>query len=262
LSKLPAKLYEFHVANLRSLGTAIQVLARAGRASLAAGREYELPSFTGALALLLGVESEARLSKLLHERGGFSDTQRLVIYGQHTQLERWESAIETAFRKHYGVPRAPLTDKVVPHTAYHRYRTLQLVLQHDLAPIINVRNKLAHGQWTYPLNDSCDDVVSELYLALRDETLLKLEIRRNLVNRMAAAVQDLVVSKPAFERDFDKHYAAFADASTRLRTTNYARWCDLLRLKAERGRDQRMSVGGRLSSPLDGNVQILLDHQS
>ena len=240
--KPPAKLYEFHVANLRSLSEATDVLARAGRAALAAGREHELPPFTRTLALLLGVESEARLSKLLYEPAGFRDNERQTIRDQSTQLERWQSAIETAFRKHYGVPRAPLTDKVVSHTAYHRYSTLQSVLEQDLAPIINVRNKLAHGQWVYPLNNEGNDVASELYVALKNETLLSLEIRRHLVTRMTSAVQDLVVSRPAFERDFDKHYTAFAHASTRLRSVDYSRWRDLLRQKSERGRIKRTTA--------------------
>ncbi len=140
--KPPDKLYKFHVANLRSLSAATDVLARAGRVALAASREHELPYFTRALALLLGVESEARLSKLLYEPEGFSGDERKTIREKKTQLQRWQSAIEMAFRRRYGVPRAELTDNVVTHTAYHRYETLQSVLDRDLAPIISVRNKL------------------------------------------------------------------------------------------------------------------------
>ncbi len=82
-------------------------------------------------------------------------------------------------------------------------------------------------------------------MALKDETLLSLEIRRHLVKRMTSAVQDLVVSRPAFERDFDKHYTAFANASTRLQSVDYELWRDQLRDRSQRGRIKRAASPGQ-----------------
>ncbi len=197
------------------------------------------------LALLLGVESEARLSKLLYEPGGFRDHERQRIRAKSTQLERWQSAILIAFRKLIpGAASSPSLIKSFPTPLIIATSTLQSDQEHDLAPIINVRNKLAHGQWAYPLNNEGDDVASELYLALKNETLLTLDLRRHLVTKMNAAVQDLVVSRPAFERDFDSHYTALAHASTRLRSVDYQRWRDLLHQKSERGRIKRATAEG------------------
>jgi hypothetical protein len=234
--KPPAKLYEFHVANLRSVTAALDRFARAGREALARGRDRELLSFTRGFALLLGVEAEVRLSKMLYEPRAFTDLECESIQGKQTQLERWYASIECAFRKHYSVPKALLSDKTVPHDAFHRYSSLRVVLEKDLAPIITARNKLAHGQWVYPLNDAADDVVPDLYKALNDEKLLGLELKRHLIKHLAAAVHDLVVSKPTFERDFEEHYRAFAQASIRLSRIDYVAWEKRLRDKAERGR--------------------------
>ena len=237
--KSPAKLYEFHVANLRMIGSAIQHFARAGRDALAHERNGEVASFIRGFALLLGVEAEARLAKLLYEPSGFDDAERALVSARPTQAERWETAVELAFRRHYGVPKAPLTETVLQHSAFHRYSTLNRVLEGKLSPVIRARNKLAHGQWEYPLNDTCDDVVSDLYKALADETLLGLELKRHVTKHLISTIHDLVVSKPTFERDFDIHYRAFVDASMRTERANYTTWAQTLVDKARRGRDKR-----------------------
>ena len=237
--KSPAKLYEFHVANLRMIGSAIDHFARAGRDALAHERNSEVASFIRGFALLLGVEAEARLSKLLYEPSGFGDSERASVFARSTQAERWETAVELAFRKHYGIPKAPLTETVLLHSSFHRYLTLNRVLEDKLSPVIRARNKLAHGQWEYPLNDTGDDVVSDLYKALADETLLSLELKRHVLRHLISAIHDLVVSKPTFERDFDIHYRAFVDASLRTERADYTTWARILVDKARRGRDKR-----------------------
>lgn len=237
--KSPVKLYQFHVANLRTVGSAIDHFARAGRDALARERNSEVASFIRGFALLLGVEAEARLAKLLYEPGGFGGSERAVVFARSTQAERWSTVVELAFRKHYGIPKAPLTETVLAHSAFHRYLTLNQVLGDELSPVIRARNKLAHGQWEYPLNDMGDDVVSDLHKALADETLLSLALKRHVIRHLSSAMHDLVVSKPTFERDFDIHYCAFVAASVRVRRADYTKWAETLIRKARRGRAKR-----------------------
>ena len=97
--KSPAKIYEFHVANLRMVGSAIDHFARAGRNALGHEREGELASFIRGFALLLGVEAEARLAKLLYEPSGFADAERASVSARPTQAERWETSVDTQNRQ-------------------------------------------------------------------------------------------------------------------------------------------------------------------
>lgn len=200
--KSPAKLYEFHVSNLRIVGSAIEHFARAGRDALAHERNGEVASFVRGFVLLVGVAAEARLAKLLYEPNGFGDSERALVLARSTQAERWEMVVELASGKHYGIPKAPLTETVLAHSAFHRYSTLNRVLQGKLSPVIRARNKLAHGQWQYPLNDTGDDVVPDLYKALADETLLSLELKRHVIRHLISAIHDLVVSRPTFGARF------------------------------------------------------------
>jgi hypothetical protein len=54
---------------------------------------------------------------------------------------------------------------------------LSEMLAKDLSSIIELRNKLAHGQWVYPLNNDSNDVAQEQMDALRVENLLSLQFK-------------------------------------------------------------------------------------
>lgn len=242
--KTPEQIYRFHVANLRSVGIALDHTARAGRDAIRRRQSSELASFVRAYSLLLGVEAETRLCKLSYERGGFAAEARAAMLTRDTQLERWRATIETAFRMHYHVSHAQLGVLTLPHDAFHRYATLQSIVKDQLGPVIAMRNKLAHGQWAYQLNAEGDDVAQDMFDIMRKETLFSLEQKRHLARHMAAAIHDLVVSPPTFAKDFERHYADFIQTRARLERVDCARWEQSLQARHDRGIAKRRQLSG------------------
>jgi hypothetical protein len=106
----------------------------------------------------------------------------------------------------------------------------------DLRSIIELRNKLAHGQWVYPLNSDGDDVAQEQMDALRVENLFSLQFKKNLLESLSSAIHDLVVSKPTFERDFDDHFRRIVETQRNLKNRDYKKWANGMREKYERGK--------------------------
>jgi hypothetical protein len=233
------KLYQFHVANLQEIDRAMERVARSLRAAISQNDEITVSSFMRLYALLLGAWAECRLRKLSYEPQGFDDAERGVIRAESTQLKQWQKAVEIAFRRQYKIPKATLTDAVLPHSAYSRYETLSDMLANDLSSIIELRNKLAHGQWVYPLNNDGDDVAQEQKDALRVENLLSLQFKKTLLESLSATIHDLVVSKPAFERDFDNHFRIIVETRRNLQKRDYKTWAEGLRQKYQRGKDKR-----------------------
>src|SRR2546427_18894 len=82
--------------------------------------------------------------------------------------------------------------------------------------VIVLRNKLAHGQWAYPLNEQLDDVAQSQMDALRDENILSLKQKSGLIEAFCDSIHDLVVSPPTFERDFDNHFRRVAQLRANL----------------------------------------------
>jgi len=235
LMDTPDKLYKYHVANLRELDRAFERLARLLRSAVAREDEVVASVLVRIQTLLLGVWAENRLAKLLYEPSGFSSDERDAVRARSTLLERWRYAVELAFRKHYKLPHAKLEPPVLPHSAHGRYSTLAHLLGHDLAPALELRNKLAHGQWVYTLTGSWDSVSSTHMRMLNTENALSLQFKRCILNALSGAIHDLVVSPATFERDFDEHFGQIEWTRLNLKKRSYGDWVDSLRRKYKNG---------------------------
>lgn len=220
--RAPSKIYRYHVANLRELERAIEQTARLARAEIARGDpQQSLRSLLRLHSFLLGAWAECRLSKLLHEQFGFSNEERAYILGADTQLEQWQRTVDSAFRKHHKVPRAKLTGRVLGVSHAARREALHDVLLNELRIIIEIRNKLAHGQWVYPLNNAGNSVEPRKYELINKENLLSLQFKYALLGYLTDAVHDLVVSPTTFQRDFDEHFKHLEQVRLNLAVKDY-----------------------------------------
>lgn len=237
LVKAPKKLYEFHVANLQAVTEGLGHVFRSARHAIAHDNQRVVSTHVRILSCLLGAWSEVRLLKLLYEPNGFSQSDRLRILNA-AALDRWILAVETAFRRHYGIPSAALRPPKLPSTAYLRITTLEQTLRNELSAVITMRNKLAHGQWRYPLNDGMNDVAQEQMDALRKETVLSLAQKVTLLDILCNVVHDLAVSRPTFERDWDIHFRRLEQTRINIERKSYEKWEAQIRARHSRGREK------------------------
>ena len=219
--KPPEKLYKFHVANLRSVSEGLDHVFRSARNAIARSDMSVIRTYIRLLSFLLSTWSEVRLLKMLYEPNGFSPADRDRIL-KATALDRWLLAVEVAFRRHYGIQREALRPPKLPSTAYLRHTTLKQILQNELHGIITMRNKLAHGQWKYPLNEAMNDVAQEQMDDLRNETVLSLTQKVKLLDILCQVIHDLAVSRPTFERDWDMHFRRLEQTRTNIERKSYA----------------------------------------
>jgi len=187
---------------------------------------------------MIGAWAECRLLKLLYEPDAFSDDERQVVLDEGA-LDRWMKVVEVGFRRHYRIPAASLQPPALPKTAHARFQILNSVIRDDLRAIITLRNKLAHGQWAYPLADDLADVAQQQMDALRLETLLSLKQKASLIESLCASVHDLVVSLPTFERDFDRHFVRIEQVRRNIDAKDYAKWVGQIHAKHDRGQAAR-----------------------
>ncbi|UBF30268.1 hypothetical protein K9N68_34185 (plasmid) [Kovacikia minuta CCNUW1] len=164
------------------------------------------------------------MQKLLHEEFGFNDSERAEVYAKNTQLDQWKHTVDLAFRKHHGISKVPLDKRVLGVAHAARREALHEVLDQELRIIIEIRNKLAHGQWIYPLNSDGTGVESSKYQDINKENLQTLQFKLALIGHMADVVHDLVVSPTTFERDFETHFRKLYQVRTNMRTKSYAKY--------------------------------------
>jgi hypothetical protein len=232
-----ADLYNVHSRNLAAVDRGLNRIRRTANRAVAQGQDAIADDLTKVYALLLATKLEARLRKVLYEAPAFDGATRSTILAQGAQDKQWLRVIDEAFKRRYSVGR--LTRRTLPTTAWLRRQVLREAVSDDLAPVIQLRNKLAHGQWITALNKTGTNHSPALDAVLRNLNLLALKDQERLIDKVAEAVSDLAVSRRTFERDFDSHFRAVEDARARLQEGGYEDWVRHQRRSFKLARDER-----------------------
>lgn len=243
----PEQLYKAHVRNLRAVDVAFERVVREMNSSLARSDEKTSNALLKTSMLLLGGWAENRLRKLTYEPNGFSELERNRIQGATSQLDSWTAALEIGFRKRHGISHASLAVSL-PLTPRSYYIALTSVLNTELRPIIEVRNKLAHGQWDRALNGENNDFSAVHNQQINSENAHSVKCKRRILESMAQIIHDLVAGNHAFERDFDRHYQKFETAKRDIITRSCQSWLLQMRAKFSRGKDERRQAFAALQS--------------
>ncbi len=227
------KEFKYHTENLRAVERAYRETLKTIRASIRNGDEALEESQTKLCALLLGIWAEARLSKLLNEQEFFSPADRVVIFGKDNLFERWLLVVAHGFKKHHGVKT--LSARTLKHGSFHQYQTLRENLETHLKVVLELRNKLAHGQWIYPFpsKDPNGPVVAEKFQSLKNLNVCSLELQYLILRYLSEMVFLLEANKVAFQRDFDQLYSNIMNQVDRLRLCDYPRYKSTLRKRVK-----------------------------
>ncbi len=233
------KLFKIHNANLIRVGEGLDDIARDLRKSLALEQKKTSKTLTLIYALLVGAWSECRLLKLIYESGGFSDKHRSEILGKHPQIDRWMLVVELGFRQRYKVPRSELRPPALPRTAYDRYILLNKLVNEHLRPIIEIRNRLAPGQWERALTTDNLSISEENTKIILNLNFLQIKYQKSIMDYLCRGIHDLISTKAAFERDFDKHFNLIENTFLNMKNRKFSEYEGHLIKKYRRGISKR-----------------------
>ncbi|MET3451232.1 hypothetical protein [Curtobacterium sp. 1544] len=181
--------------------------------------------------MTVGIFAEAVLRKIIADPHGFNQRERKAIWATRSQLDRWLLTVDLAFRRHNHVL---FHDELSINTLgdrFDRYAQIRTALERELKPLIEDRNKFAHGQWKHFLKSGKDDEFSRE--APSPPTYTAIVAQYKATNAIAAMIHVLAVSDPAFQRDYDNHFRSFNDSVRRMQTDYYSDFA--ARLRARRG---------------------------
>ncbi len=98
---------------------------------------------------------------------------------------------------------------------------------------------MAHGQWIYPFNTDNSNIEEKKYKYLKDENILHLQLKQQLVKELSLLIHDLVVSVDTFERDFENHYKRLKQVKVNIIKNSYERYEQNLIDRYKRGLTKR-----------------------
>lgn len=166
----------------------------------------------------LGVEAEARLRKTISDPTGFVDSDKCVIRSKgRSQVDRWLLSVDLSFGRHYGaLVNGVLVVDRLDSGVLARRESIREMLNGDLRPVIESRNKIAHGQPLWQLKSGSEDEFKSSSAPLAYGDYWDIKYKRVALSKIGQIVLTLVVSLPAFERDFLEQTAAFDAAKARV----------------------------------------------
>jgi hypothetical protein len=241
------QIYNFHVENLREVKRAASAVERPIKLAIRERDELRETVLTKLYALLVAAKLECRLQKLLYQPDGFSESQRQFVLQEDSQLARWLRAVDVGFRFQYGVQT--VNQQSLGFAAWSQYDALSELIETELKPIIELRNKLAHGQWRFTLNSAATDVIADQMRELKRLNFTNIRLKSALADYICDAIHELVVARDARARNFDQHFNRVLETRRNLQRHDHAAWSMKLQAmhdeaKRHRREDRSKGQGG------------------
>lgn len=221
--------------NLTSLRDAFDINSRACKQAIRRGNREEVEALTKTCALILGALMENRLMWLASLNNGFPEVREHRILSARNSKDMWRRLLDESFAERYSVPVSHVP-RGLSFTARSYHAGMLSVLDDWLYPLISVRNTLAHGQWKVAFNEKRTNTSSDKTREVAKLTLWHLRLQRNLLDHFVALIYDLIVTRSAFERDFDHHWKNLESARARINRNAASDWEAFLRGRHERGK--------------------------
>lgn len=227
-------MFSKHCENLREIEKAIKLIERNINNSIRRNNELGERVYTKILSFLVVSWLDVRILKLIYEKVDynnkysqniFDDNEIRIVIKNKSLIDRWKVSLNFAMKKAYSVKldkkNISIQETKLNKTAIIRYKEIIKILDNDINPAITLRNKVAHGQFLHAFNNDLESFSQDNTTQLRLENIVTLQLKRQLFTNIAKLIHDLVVSKPTYERDFDKHFEKIESIRSNIHKRDY-----------------------------------------
>lgn len=226
--------YHEHCENLRLIEGAISSVQRTLREYISKSDDKNSEIYTKILAYLINCWVDVRIIKLVYEKNAFNDSEMTQIIGQRSLNDKWKTSLEIAYRKSFHIPN---------HTQINdtRYSMLLDIIDNQLLPSAQIRNRLAHGQWKFAFTNSLQNINPNLTNKIRDDNILQIQLRHKIFKNLSQLIHDLVVSTPTFDRDFSDNFNKIEEKKHQMTNKKYEIYVNTLIEKRIKGQNKKHS---------------------
>lgn len=124
-----------------------------------------------------------------------------------SEINKWRVLVEFCFRKQYLNNNLKTSISVISlgDTSFHRYLNLLDILEKDIKPYVELRNRLAHGQWSIAFNDSDFEKNQKITQFVWTISKKDLMLLKSYIKNFPTLIRSLLLSKKTFESTYDKY---------------------------------------------------------
>lgn len=199
--------------------------------------EYDVLGSTRLYTFLLCSWLEARLKKILYENSSvaFTDAERQIVLSGREMNKKWRNCLNLSVCKSYGfrfcMNQNDYSANFMNESDAFYYQKVYGYLD-DIEQAITIRNRLAHGQWSRPLNSNCSDLAGQKVYDFLEENdnIQKLDLLYNIYKIIAEVIGSYVVYKDKiltdnFRNDVEKKIQKIDNYRKRIKKCNFDNYC-------------------------------------
>lgn len=246
-------MYKKWCENVTTLEESIEQLQVDLRLSISKELDGKTYNYTKLLSYLVVCWCEARIMKLIHEpqqtittKNGiinkpksFTENEIESIISSSTLKDKWIKALQISISKAYGVAIDTNFPNSLLFTARTRYLEIEELIDNKLLPSIELRNRIAHGQWKQAFTNDLKSFSQPHTSALRTENIVTLQLSYATFKAIGQLIHDLATSKQTFERDFDENYKIVEQNKSNIHNRDFLSYKEKLIEKYKRGVERR-----------------------
>ncbi len=167
--------------------------------------DHSLKIYTNLYLLIYTSWTEALLVKLIHTPFGFTQEEKLKILKPKNVLNKWEKCINIAFSKFRK------SGSEIPN----KKRKIKKLIYKYIQTQANIRNKIAHGQWEYPLFSKNMSHDPDILIYMQTIDVIQIDVWFKIFKEISEIVRGLIDS-----RERNNHLAHYNQYYKRLVNIN------------------------------------------
>lgn len=179
-------IYVASCKNEKRIKNEVRQLNQALNNAIKNNRHQAIETLTPILALLYSAYAEVAFIKMIHTPYGFESSYIEQILSQRYLEEKWQKCLEFAFDR-------ILKESNKGEVANQR-KQLNAILDKYIIEPSQIRNKIAHGQWSVCLNTNNTAINNELTLKLQNLDCVQIFRLFEIYKKFAECVEDLIES--------------------------------------------------------------------
>jgi len=235
-------LYKQHIKNLVQIEQAIKLIQLDLRRYISTEQVKNEEIYTKIFSYLVTCWAEVRILKLAYEPNTFTDNEIKEIINASTLKDKWVKALNISVCKAYNITfsndKQIITSRL-NFTPKTRYLALINLIENDLMQSIEIRNRIAHGQWVYAFTNNLEKISTNLTKELKTENIVSLQLKIKLFKSLTQIIHDLAVSPPTFEKNFDMNFNMVEQQINNLHKRDYNKYKIKMVEKYKRGLNKR-----------------------
>lgn len=191
-------IYKASVKNVQELKKQARIVKLLLNNALRANRMHEVNALTKTYALMYSAFAEVSFLKLIHTPYGFQESYIDQIMSCRNLDEKWNKCIELAFNQiSHDHNKGEIANKL---------KWLREILRDYIISPSQIRNKIAHGQWSVCLNNGCTNINNDMTLIVSTLDYVQIDRLFTIYGTFSQCVEDLIESPTRAHYRFFYHH--------------------------------------------------------